>query len=56
MPLQILSDELEIPCNTWDPFQNCQVDLPKARLAAFDGERTHLNIACGAALELLLAA
>ena len=56
MPLQILSDELEIGCNTWDPFQNCQVDLPKAKLTAFDGERTHLNIACGAALELLLAA
>jgi Tfp pilus assembly PilM family ATPase len=56
MPLQILSDELEIACNTWDPFQNCQVDMPKAKLTAFDGERTHLNIACGAALELLLAA
>jgi Tfp pilus assembly PilM family ATPase len=56
MPLQILSDELEIACNTWDPFQNCQVDLPKSKLAAFDGERTHLNVACGAALELLLAA
>ena len=56
MPLQILSDELEIACDTWDPFQNCAVDIPKARLAAFDGERTHLNIACGAALELLLAA
>jgi Tfp pilus assembly PilM family ATPase len=56
MPLQILSDELEIGCNTWDPFQNCVVDLPKARMAAFDAERTHLNIACGAALELMLAA
>ncbi len=56
MPLQILSDELEIACDTWDPFQNCLVELPKAKLAAFDGERTHLNIACGAALELLVAA
>jgi Tfp pilus assembly PilM family ATPase len=56
MPLQILSDELDIGCNTWDPFQNCQIDLPKAKLAAFDGERTHLNVACGAALELLQAA
>lgn len=53
MPLQILSDELEIACNTWDPFQQCQVDLPKARLAAFDAERTHLNVAYGAALDLL---
>ena len=53
MPLQILSDELEIACDTWDPFQTCQIDLPKAKAAVFDTERTHLNIACGAALDLL---
>ncbi len=53
MPLQILSDELEIGCDTWDPFQTCQIDLPKAKLITFDTERTHLNIACGAALDLL---
>jgi Tfp pilus assembly PilM family ATPase len=56
MPLQILSDELEIACNTWDPFQNFHVELPKAKVAAFEGERTHLNVACGAALDLLIAA
>ena len=54
MPLQILSDEMEIACVTWDPFQTCSIDLPKARLTAFDAERTHLNVACGAALDLLL--
>ena len=54
MPLQILSDELEIACNTWDPFQHCGVDLPKPKLAPFDAERTHLNVACGAALELMM--
>ena len=54
MPLQILSDELEIACVTWDPFQTCQIDLPKGKLAAFESERTHLNVACGAALDLLL--
>jgi Tfp pilus assembly PilM family ATPase len=53
MPLQILSDELEIACDTWDPFHHCQVDLPKNKIVAFDAERTHLNVACGAALELL---
>lgn len=53
MPLQILSDELEIACDTWDPFQHCQVDLPKSKIAPFDAERTHLNVACGAALDLL---
>ena len=54
MPLQILSDELEIACVTWDPFQTCHIDLPKGKLADFEGERTHLNVACGAALDLLL--
>ena len=54
MPLQILSDELEIACDTWDPFQTCSVDLPKSQAAAFDAERTHLNIAAGAALDVLL--
>ncbi len=55
MPLQILSDELEIACDTWDPFQTCQIDLPKNKTVLFDTERTHLNIACGAALDLLAA-
>ena len=54
MPLQILSDELEIACVTWDPFQTCQIDIPKARLLPFDAERTHLNVATGAAIDLLL--
>ena len=54
MPLQILSDELEIACVTWDPFQTCQIELPKGKLADFETERTHLNVACGAALDLLL--
>ena len=56
MPLQILSDELEIACDTWDPFQTCSIDLPKAQAATFDTERTHLNIAAGAALDILLPA
>ena len=53
MPLQILSDELEMPCDTWDPFAGCDVHMPKNRLARFDAERAHLNVACGAALEML---
>ncbi len=53
MPLQILCDELEMPCDTWDPFTGCTVALPKSRQVFFDAERTHLNVACGAAMELL---
>ena len=40
MPLQILSDELEIACVTWDPFQTCQIDLPKAQAGPLRG-RAH---------------
>ena len=54
MPLQILSDELGISCVTWDPFQTSHIELPKARVTSFEAERTHLNVACGAALDLML--
>lgn len=53
LPLQILSDELDMPCDTWDPFAGCDILLPKNKVALFDAERAHLNVACGAALELL---
>ncbi|MBV9126914.1 MAG: pilus assembly protein PilM, partial [Verrucomicrobia bacterium] len=56
MPLQILSDELDMPCDTWDPFASCTVSLPRGKQARFDAERAHLNVACGAALELLQSA
>ena len=53
LPLQILSDELDIPCELWDPFEKCEVSLPRSRRADFHIDQHQLNVACGAAIELL---
>ncbi len=53
LPLQILSDELDIPCELWDPFEKCEVSLGRARRDAFQIDQHQLNVACGAAIELL---
>ncbi|MBS0656913.1 MAG: pilus assembly protein PilM [Verrucomicrobia bacterium] len=53
LPLQILSDELDIPCELWDPFERCEMALPKSKRDAFQIDQHQLNAACGAALEVL---
>jgi hypothetical protein len=53
MILQILSDELSLPCEIWDPLENCEVALPAAKRKALQNEFTSLNVACGAAFEYL---
>jgi type IV pilus assembly protein PilM len=51
--LQILSDELGLPCEIWDPLENCEVALPAAKRQALPNEFVSLNVACGAAYEYL---
>jgi Tfp pilus assembly PilM family ATPase len=51
--LQILSDELGLPCEIWDPLENCEVALPAAKRQALPNEFVSLNVACGAAFEYL---
>ncbi|OAI41319.1 hypothetical protein AYO41_05440 [Verrucomicrobia bacterium SCGC AG-212-E04] len=53
LPLQILSDELEIPCELWDPFEKCEISLPRNKRTSFLVDQHQLNVACGAAIELL---
>ena len=53
LPLQILSDELDIPCELWDPFEKCEISLPRNKRAGFHIDQHQLNVACGAAIELL---
>ena len=53
LPLQILSDELDIPCELWDPFEKCEISLPRNKRAGFQVDQHQLNVACGAAIELL---
>jgi Tfp pilus assembly PilM family ATPase len=56
LPLQILSDELDIPCELWDPFEKCEISLPRNKRAGFHIDQHQLNVACGAAIELLRGA
>jgi type IV pilus assembly protein PilM len=51
--LQVLSDELSLPCEIWDPLETCEVALPAAKRQALPNEFVSLNVACGAAFEYL---
>ncbi len=51
--LQILSDELCLPCEIWDPLETCEVALPAAKRQSLPNEFISLNVACGAAFEYL---
>lgn len=51
--LQTLSDELSLPCEIWDPLENCELALPAGKRSALPHEFVSLNIACGAAFEYL---
>lgn len=53
MILQTLSDELGLPCEVWDPLENCEVALPAAKRKDLQQEFVTLNVACGAAFEYL---
>ncbi|MEP6822138.1 MAG: pilus assembly protein PilM, partial [Chthoniobacterales bacterium] len=51
--LQMLSDELSLPCEIWDPLETCEVALPADKRQALPNEFVSLNVACGAAFEYL---
>lgn len=53
MPLQIISNELELPCDLWDPTTKCEITLSKAKRNRLSVEFVSLNVAFGAAWELL---
>ena len=53
MILQILSDDLGLPCEIWDPLETCEVALPPARRQRLSSEFVSLNVACGAAISYL---
>jgi type IV pilus assembly protein PilM len=51
--LSILSAELHIPCEAWNPFAKCEVALPAGRRETLAEDFVSLNVACGAAAEAL---
>ncbi len=51
--LALLTEELQIPCEHWNAFENCEMSLPASAREGFAEALPGLNVACGAAAELL---
>jgi Tfp pilus assembly PilM family ATPase len=50
--LTLLTEDLQVPCEQWNPFENCEISLT-GNQSEFLEHKSSLNIACGAAAELL---
>ncbi len=53
--LKVLSEELRLPCESWSAVSKCETALPADRAATLRQQSLDLNVACGAAAELLKA-
>ena len=51
--LKLLNEELHLPCEIWDPFADCELMLPRTRLADLALQRPLLGGAFGIAAEIL---
>jgi len=51
--IKTLAEELRLPCEAWDPFANCELNLPRARVGALTEHLPVLGVACGVAVEIL---
>lgn len=53
--LKVLAEELRLPCESWSAVARCESALPVDRAEALKQDSLDLNVACGAAAELLKA-
>jgi type IV pilus assembly protein PilM len=51
--LSIMTEELHLACESWNPFERCEINLPQHRRDQLPIEMANLTIAAGAAAELL---
>jgi Tfp pilus assembly PilM family ATPase len=51
--IQILAEELHLPCMAWNPFERCEIALPEASRATLRTDVVNLHVACGVAVEIL---
>lgn len=51
--LKVLSEELALPCESWSAAGKCELSLSASQAEGFAREALDLNVACGAAAELL---
>ena len=50
---QLLVEELHLPCETWDPFADCELGIPRTRIAALTAQSPLLGVAFGVAAEIV---
>jgi len=53
LPLQMLSDELDLPCQLWDPFSQVELKVDAAKKEALGTSYVQLGAAFGAALQVV---
>jgi type IV pilus assembly protein PilM len=53
--LKVLAEELRLPCESWSAVARCESALPPERAGTLAQDSLDLNVACGAAAELLKA-
>jgi Tfp pilus assembly PilM family ATPase len=51
--LKVLGEELSLPCESWSAIAKCESTLPANRADALAHDALDLNVACGAATEIL---
>jgi Tfp pilus assembly PilM family ATPase len=51
--LEIIREELRTTCETWNPFERCDIGVATGRKAQLLEETVNLSAACGAAIELI---
>jgi len=53
--LQVMSEEIHMPCEAWNPLETCEMSVPAAQRERSAVDELDLHVACGAAAELLNA-
>jgi type IV pilus assembly protein PilM len=53
--LKVMSEELGLPCESWRAVDKCENGISNQRKATFESDAMDLNVACGAAAQLLKA-
>ena len=53
--LKVMSEELRLPCASWSATDRCEIAISGDKKSRFAEDASDLNVACGAAAELLTA-
>ena len=51
--LRLLTEELQLPCESWNPFAKCEINFDSTRRSVLAQQLPSFGVACGAAVEIL---